>query len=222
MNISNVKFNKDSRTIELKTKLPLLSVKNKVYFGIFMTKDLNGAETKAPIFTNSKHDFFIKNLDLGKELIMILSFDKKSFDSLNNIESFCFGLRDFGVRWFPETLAWVKNEFLDSETKDLIPTDSSPPAAFVETVDESVGIPEEVLDSGETIIMSEILFQEKKREDLEPEPALADLSEKENPESIAENFTQEDSITSDKGHAAEPVSDDKQTKSFQRRKSKKI
>jgi hypothetical protein len=221
MNISNVRFNKDSATIELKAKLPLLSVKNKVYFGIFMTKDLNGAETKAPIFSNSKHDFFIKNLDLGKELTMILSFDKKSFNSLDNIESFCFGLRDFGVRWFPETLAWVKNEFLEPDAKEVIPTDNAP-ATFVETINESVGGPEEVLGAGETIIMSEILFQEKKREDLEPEPALADLSEKESLELIAENLTQEDSITSDQGHITEPTSDDKQTKSFQRRKGKKI
>lgn len=221
MNISNVKFNKDSATIELKAKMPLLSVKNKVYFGIFMTKDLNGAETKAPIFPNSKHDFFIKNLDLGKELTMILSFDKKSFNSLYNIESFCFGLRDFGVRWFPETLVWVKNEFLEPEVKEVIPTDSAP-AAFVETINESVGGPEEVLDAGETIIMSEILFQEKKREDLEPEPALADLSEKESLEPIAENLTQEDSITSDQGHITDSAIDDKQTKSFQRRKGRKI
>lgn len=222
MNISNVKFNKDSATIELKAKLPLFPVKNKVYFGIFMTKNLNGTETKAPIFPNSRHDFFIKNLDLGKELTILLSFDKKSFNSLDNIESFCFGLRDFGVRWFPETLVWVKNEFLEPEAKEVFPTDSSPPAAFVETIDESLGSPEEVLDAGETIIMSEILFQEKKREDLEPEPVLVDLSEKESLEPIAKNLTQEDSITSDQGHTAEITSDDKQTKSFQRRKGKKI
>ncbi len=221
MNISNVKFNKDSATIELKAKLPLFSVKNKVYFGIFMTKDLNGTETKAPIFSNSRHDFSIKNSDLGKELTMILSFDKKSFNSLDNIESFCFGLRDFGVRWFPETLVWVKNEFLEPEAKELILTDSSP-AVFVETIDESVGSPEEVLDAGETIIMSEILFQEKKREEPEQETVLANFSEKESLGSIAENFAQEDSITSDQSHITEPASDDKQTKSFQRRKGKKI
>lgn len=219
MNISNVKFNKDSATIELKAKLPLFSVKNKVYFGIFMTKNLNGTETKAPIFPNSRHDFFIKNLDLGKELTMILSFDKKSFNSLDNIESFCFGLRDFGVRWFPETLVWVKNEFLEPKAKEVIPTDNAP-AAFVETINDSASSPEEVLDAGETIIISEILFQEKKREELEPE--TFDLSEKESPEPIAENLTQEDSITSDQGHTAEPAPDDKQTKSFQKRKGKKI
>ena len=110
---------------------------------------------------------------------------------------------------------------MELQVEEVILTDRIPPV-FVETIGESVGSPEEFLDAGETIIMSEILFQEKKREDLEPEPALADLSEKESLEPIYENLTQEDSITSDQGHITEPTSDDKQTKSFQRRKGKKI
>jgi len=219
MNISSVKFNRDSATIELKTKLPLLSVKNKAYFGIFMTKDLNGAETKAPIFSNSKHDFLIKNFDLGKECTLILSFDKKSIHSLDNVDSFCFGLRDFGVRWFPETLVWVKNKFLELQAEEVIPTETA--HVYSEAKDEPVDVPKEILDAGETIIVSEILFLEKNRDEVKSEPVAVDLPE-ESLETVVEK-TEEDQVTFAQNNTIESApSDDRGSKSIQRRKGKKI
>jgi hypothetical protein len=219
MNISSVKFNRDSATIELKARLPLLSVKNKAYFGIFMTKDLNGAETRAPIFSNSKHDFLIKNFDLGKECTLILSFDKKSIHSLDNVDSFCFGLRDFGVRWFPETLVWVKNEFLELQVEEVIPTEIT--HIYGEAKDEPVDVPKEILDAGETIIVSEILFLEKNKDEVKSEPVVFDLPE-ESLEPVVEK-TEEDQVIFAQNNTIESAqSDDRGSKSIQRRKGKKL
>ncbi len=114
-------FNENTKKqiFEIKVSLPLLKFKNNPYFGMFMAEDLNGNMIKLPKIPTSSHDYIIDRKILGKECTFVVVFDKSGdTNTIGDYKRFCFGLRDYNIRWLPETFIWIDNKFCFSH--DLV------------------------------------------------------------------------------------------------------
>ena len=89
------------------------------YFGIFYATMIDGSFVKLPSFSNSKYDYRFSPTLFGTECFFTASFDK---EAIKNVKEFSFGIRDFGVKWFPETFIIINNHLPSSS---IINTESS-------------------------------------------------------------------------------------------------
>ena len=96
------------------------------YFGIFYATMIDGSFVKLPSFSNSKYDYRFSPTLFGTECFFTASFDK---EAIKNVKEFSFGIRDFGVKWFPETFIIINNHLPSSS---IINTESSGPLIITE------------------------------------------------------------------------------------------
>jgi hypothetical protein len=140
-------FNENTKKqiFEIKVSLPLLKFKNNPYFGMFMAEDLNGNMIKLPKIPMSSHDYLIDRKVLGKECTFIVVFDKSGdANTIGDYKRFCFGLRDFNIKWLPETFIWIDNKFCF--VQDLVVDAKSDEKEIATTNELSLDKEVEVLD----------------------------------------------------------------------------